>query len=55
MVVVESGACLGIKGRVWPGSKCDSEVMAATGTWLQSRTEAKPGIQRDQGLDQWQL
>ena len=36
---------VGIKGWVWPGSKCDSEVMATAGTWLESRTETKPRLQ----------
>ena len=44
-MVVDSGACLELRVGVWPGSKRDSEVMAATGTRLQSRTEAKPGVQ----------
>ena len=40
--MIESGARLELR----VGSPFDPEVMAATGTWLESRTEAEAGLQR---------
>ena len=44
-MVIESGAWSEVRVGVWPRSPFDSEVIVATGTWLESRTEAKAGLQ----------
>lgn len=44
-MVIESGAWSELRVGVWPGSPFDSEVIVATGTWLESRTEAEAGLQ----------